>query len=299
MNNEKQNSILDGVDATFARDILPLSFEVPLLLDFHASWCAPCRALMPLLEQLVQEYEGAFRLVRIDADANPQLCQCFGVRSLPAVVLLDRGEVQDGFYGVQPLTGVRRFLAGHLQSPAEKQLLRAQALLEQGDAGQAQAVLRRLQQARPDDGAVLAALLGVLLDSGEGGIGLAGELLASASHEALRHPVVQQAASRWRLMQSTLSGVEECQRQYDLSPSVAGRWRLAQALVANEQYEPGLEHLLVLLEEGGCDSEPTSDEVHRLVVEVLNTTPDRGLANRYRRRLFALLHGPVVRQSGS
>ena len=103
----------DVQTASFEQDVLARSTEVPVLVDFWADWCAPCKQLKPILEKLADEYGGAFVLAKINSDQEQQLPALFGVRSLPTVVLLKDGRPVDGFMGAVPESQVRQFLAQH------------------------------------------------------------------------------------------------------------------------------------------------------------------------------------------
>ncbi len=105
--------ILEVTQDNFETEVLLASNQQPVLIDFWAGWCAPCQQLKPILEKLANEYAGAFRLVKIDADQETTLASMFGVRSLPTVLLLKDGKPLDGFMGARPESEVRKFLAGH------------------------------------------------------------------------------------------------------------------------------------------------------------------------------------------
>ncbi len=105
--------VLEVTQKNFETEVLLASNQQPVLIDFWANWCAPCRQLKPILEKLANEYAGAFRLVKIDTDQEAALASMFGVRSLPTVLLLKDGKPLDGFMGVRPESEVRKFLAGH------------------------------------------------------------------------------------------------------------------------------------------------------------------------------------------
>lgn len=109
---------LDVTTSNFEQEVLHRSTEVPVLIDFWAGWCAPCRQLKPILEKLAGEYAGAFVLAKVDTDAEAQLAAVFGVRSLPTVILLKNGQPVDGFMGALPESQVRAFLARHGIEPA-------------------------------------------------------------------------------------------------------------------------------------------------------------------------------------
>ena len=136
----------------FEAELVNASLAQPVLLDIWAEWCGPCKALGPVLEKLETDYAGRFKLVKLDADAEPeiaqQLSQMFGVRSIPFCVLFKDGQPADGFVGALPEAEVRKFLDKHVptadEQAAEDQLLEAEELLAEGDS---EAAIDRLQAA--------------------------------------------------------------------------------------------------------------------------------------------------------
>src|ERR687894_1369386 len=118
MSNDSATSI-EATPETFERDAIERSREVPVLVDFWAEWCAPCRQLGPILEKLAGEYAGKFVLVKADTEALPDVATSFGVRSIPAVFALKDGQVVDGFVGAQPESVIRAFIDRLMPTPAE------------------------------------------------------------------------------------------------------------------------------------------------------------------------------------
>lgn len=106
--------VFDTTEQTFEADVIRASLTTPVLVDFWAAWCAPCKTLGPILEKVVDEYAGKVRLAKVDTDAQMQLAAVFGIRSLPTVVLLKDGQMVDGFMGALPESGVREFLQRHV-----------------------------------------------------------------------------------------------------------------------------------------------------------------------------------------
>ena len=116
----KSSHVFEAGQANFETEVLQASLTTPVLVDFWATWCGPCKALGPILEKLAGEYAGAFKLAKIDCDKEQQLAGIFGVRSIPTVVLIRDGQILDGFAGALPESQVREFLSKHQIAPAAK-----------------------------------------------------------------------------------------------------------------------------------------------------------------------------------
>lgn len=143
-------------EANFEAEVLQASLETPVLVDFWATWCGPCKTLGPILEKFAGEYAGAFRLAKIDCDKEQQLAGMFGVRSIPTVVLIQGGQIVDAFSGALPESQVREFLKRHRIEPASRiQAPEAEADVPDGTPAETpQAAVARLQKtlaADPDN----------------------------------------------------------------------------------------------------------------------------------------------------
>lgn len=132
----------------FEAEVIAASHEVPVLVDFWAPWCGPCKVIGPILEKLEEDYGGRFKLVKIDSDQEQQLSQAFGIRSIPTCVLMIGGKPADGFMGALPESKVKEFLDKHVPSEdmleAQSDAEDAHALAEAGDPS---AALRKLHSA--------------------------------------------------------------------------------------------------------------------------------------------------------
>jgi len=136
--------VREATAADFHELVVEASRRVPVLVDFWAGWCAPCRMLKPVLEALAREYAGRFLLVTVDTEAEPELAARHGIRSLPTVHLYRHGEVVDGFVGVQPEGAIRQLIERHLERPGNAPRREALAALA---AGRPEEAVERLRQA--------------------------------------------------------------------------------------------------------------------------------------------------------
>jgi len=149
--------VFEAGEANFETDVLQASLQTPVLVDFWATWCGPCKTLGPILEKLAGEYAGAFRLAKIDCDKEQQLAGMFGVRSIPTVVLIQGGQIVDAFSGALPESQVREFLKRHRVEPASRVEAPAQDVDDDAPAETPKAAMARIEKAlaaNPDDAAL-------------------------------------------------------------------------------------------------------------------------------------------------
>jgi putative thioredoxin len=150
--------MIEVTDASFERDVLERSTQVPVVVDLWAEWCGPCRTLGPILERVVGDTDGAVELTKVNVDENPRVAGAFRVQSIPAVYALRDRQVVDSFIGAQPEPAVKEFVARLAPAATE-----ADRLMELGDEGS----LRQALELEPDHPGAVVALAEILVGRGE------------------------------------------------------------------------------------------------------------------------------------
>jgi putative thioredoxin len=264
------------------------SFNRPVVVDFWADWCAPCKQLMPLLEKLADEYAGAFLLAKINADEQQGISQQLGVRSLPTVMVFKDGQPVDGFAGAQPETAVREMLQKHLPSPWDAKIAEATGLLDQGDTSGALALLRAAWEESDKLLDITLAYAGALveanrLDEAEQVLNEVRLMDRDALHEQL---MAQIELKREAGKSPEIEALESDLASDESNHSV--RVKLAVQLTTGAHYRDALEHLLVVLR---ADRDWNNGEAKRLYLDTIASIGKGDpLAAEYQRKLFSILY---------
>ncbi len=162
--------IKDVTTASFKADVLAASARQPVLVDFWAPWCGPCKQLAPVLEKAVADSKGKVQLVKMNIDDHPQIAGQLGIQSIPAVIAFDKGQPIDGFMGALPESQVRGFierLVGPLGGGAEAQLAEAEALVAAGDAAGAAEIYARILTEDETNAKAIGGLARLHVDAGD------------------------------------------------------------------------------------------------------------------------------------
>jgi putative thioredoxin len=276
-------------DADFDQAVIEGSRQTPVVVDFWAPWCGPCRMLTPVLEKLADEYQGKFILAKVNADENPALSQRYAVRSIPSVMAFVDGEPVDQFLGAQPESGVREFLNRLL--PTAGELLGRQAA-EQRAGGNLEAALDLLNQAaalEPNNELVLADLVQTLLDLNR----IEAARQAGATLRPLRatHHRAAQALARLDLADD---GTQEANaalleaRIKSHPDDLDARLALAKRYARSHGYEQALDQLLEMLRRDRTFGGDIARKTMLALFELLGN--EHPLVRRYRKELAAVLY---------
>ncbi len=226
----------------FGQEVLQRSHEVPVVVDFWATWCGPCKTLGPALEAIAAEYKGAFELVKVDVDQNQALSQQFGIQSIPTVVAFKGGKPVSQFTGAVPDQQIRDFIDALLPTELDRMVDRARDLVLDGDHDAASAVFSEILEQVPDHVEAGTGLASLLIARGDTDAALItlGKLPRTSEVEKL------EAAARVTAAQDVDISELEAVLTADPDDQVT-RIDLAQALAANGEHEVALDHLLAVV----------------------------------------------------
>jgi putative thioredoxin len=275
--------IVETSDATFEQDVIERSKKTPVVLDFWATWCQPCLMLKPVLEQLADEYQGRFVLVKAEQQSNQKALAEFRIEAFPTVFGVVGGQPVDYFLGLMRPAQLRQWIDRLLQSSG---MLEAQQL-EETDPFAAEAAYRRALAELPQDERLQIGLARVLLNQGKRDE--CRQLINHLETRGYLEPEAERIKAALDLTDVTGVNVADLRQRVKSNPKdYAARMELARALAAQSRYEEALAAALDVVEQ---DLGGAGDDARKLMIEIFQVLPDGSpLKTTYQRKLSAALY---------
>jgi putative thioredoxin len=277
---------IDVNEENFEKEVLERSTEVPVMVDFWAEWCGPCKVLGPVLEKLADEYAGEFILAKVNVDENQGLAGAFGIQGIPAVKLFKDGDLASEFTGALPEPMLREFLSKFLPTAADKQALEAQALEEEGKTAEAKALYQTILESDPNHAKVLLGLGRLAMNEGDSATAL--EHLDKVPMVADERKEADRLIARLNLQAGGTANEAALREKVKVEPNnIAARFELAQALAGAEKYEEALNEFLTIVK---ADREFQDDGARKAMIQIFEVLgPDDPLTDKYRSELAKVL----------
>jgi putative thioredoxin len=276
---------LEVSDATFYEQVLVRSHELPVVVDFWAPWCGPCRQLGPILERVAASAAGKFALAKVNVDDSPAVARQYGVQSIPLVVAFRDGQPVNQFLGLQPESAVREFVARLEPSDADRSAREAAQLLERGERTAAEACYRAALASEPRHETALLGLARLLGARGE--VQPALELLTHIVPGSPAEAEVDRLAAELRVRAHGSADEAALRRRIAADPKDFGaQLELGRALAATQRHADALELLLEVIRKSSAHV----DEARKAVLDVFELLgPRHELTQRYRKQLAQAL----------
>ncbi|HEY3302054.1 MAG TPA: co-chaperone YbbN [Candidatus Binatia bacterium] len=270
----------------FEKEVLEGSSRAPVVVDFWAPWCGPCKVLGPVLERLAEEHAGDFILAKVNVDENPELAALFHIQGIPAVKVFADGKIAGEFTGALPEDSVRQWLSRFLPSEADRDAVEAEELAKSGRTEEARALYEKILQSDPNHPKALLGLARILIAAGEDKKAL--ELLEKVPLTSDERKDADQLIARLTLKSAGRQDEAALGAAAAADPdNLAKRLELAQALAANEKYEEALAEFLSIVKKDRGFRDDAARKAMLQIFEVLGD--DNELTRKYRSELAKVL----------
>ena len=281
--------ILESTGRTFDTDVIEASRQMPVLVDFWADWCGPCKMLAPVLERIAADYAGRARVVKVDTEAERELAGKHGIRSLPTVRVFRHGQPVDEILGVQPDSVIRAMLERYLERPSDRVRAEAARLITEERAPEAVLLLERALRDEAENDEIRVELIEALILAGQ--IGEADSQFAALPLQAIDSPRLKSVEARLHLARALLDAppAEELAGKLAANDSdLKSAHQLAAREFAAGQVESALDRWLAILRK---DRSFDDGIARRSLLAAFTLLEGRDeLVHRYRRQMMALLH---------
>lgn len=283
--------MIDVNEHSFESEVIRASFTQPVLADFWAPWCGPCRMLGPALERVEKELNGQIRLVKINSDENPQLSTRFKIRSIPLVILFRDGAPVDSFVGAKPDGQIRSFLAPYLPRPGDDQVREARDAAAAGRLEEAAAAYATALAINPAQDKVRTEYVRLLIAVGRAAdAATAFEPLRAAARTDLGLSAIAQLLAAAHDLDTLATSVEAestLRQALARTGSLDDRFRLAQWLLLHQRWQEAMDLCLEII---GQDRKYREDAARKAMLAAFELCGDTQLVGTYRRRLSAGLY---------
>ncbi|MGD2076153.1 MAG: thioredoxin [Gammaproteobacteria bacterium] len=282
-------NVVEVSEANFQEQVISASEQVPVLVDFWADWCAPCKVLLPILLKLAQEYAGSFRLAKVNTDIERGLAEKHGIRSLPTLQLYRHGQVVEQIMGAQPETTLRALIDAYVERESDRLLAEALTVAEGGDRDRAFALLAEAYRADPDNTRLALEYARFFLENTQPD--RAEEVLEALPREVREQPETMGLQVLVQLTRSVADApaIEALRTTVQREPGHSqARYQLASRQTLAGDYDAALENFLELLKKDPGFGDGAAKRGLLAVFALLGDDDER--VTRYRRQMFALLH---------
>jgi putative thioredoxin len=273
-------------EESFETDVLERSHKLPVMVDFWAPWCGPCRVLSPVLESLAEEHAGQFLLAKLNVDENPTLAELFRIQGIPAVKVFKDGKVAAEFVGALPETGIREILSRLLPTEADKQAAEGERLEQAGETDKAKEIYEKVLAEDPRNGKALLGTGRVLMK--EGKETEARTYLEKVPLVSEERQEADQILARIKLKEGGHKDETALRAALASNPDdLRARFDLAQALAAKEKYDEALREFLAVVKKDRSFNDDGARKAMLEIFEVLGS--DDALTEKYRSELAKVL----------